>query len=197
MRDEAAILLRVAIFGVVAGVVYWLVTYEWFGIVALLLLGGGPGFAAAWLILQQRREPAPREGFAGTMRRLAGMPRREPDAPTDYAAEHLAVLPLPSIWPLLLAVGVALLTTGLIYGLWLLLLGAVMVGASLWGWTAAVNRENRYGRIEADGHEHAGGSRGLGGHLEPSGSPPVDQGVRGAQERGRNPGGGRPPGAER
>ena len=153
MRDEAAILLRVAIFGVVAAIIYWLVTYEWFGIVALLLLGGGSGFAAVWLILQQRREPAPREEFRDTMRRLAGMPRRDPDGPSDYAADHLAVLPLPSVWPLLLAVGVALLTTGLIYGLWLLLVGVVLVGASLWGWTAAVNRENRYGRLEPDRHE--------------------------------------------
>jgi hypothetical protein len=153
VRDEAAILLRVAIFGVVAGTVYWLVTYEWFGIVALLLLGGGPGFAAVWLILQQRREPGPEEGFGDTMRRLAGVPRRDPDGPSDYAADHLAVLPLPSIWPLLLAVGVAMLTSGLIYGLWLLLVGATLVGASLWGWTAAVNRENRYGRLEPDRHE--------------------------------------------
>lgn len=153
MRDEAAILLRVAIFGLVAGIVYWLVTYEWFGIVALLLLGGGPGFAAAWLVVHQRREPGAREGIGDTMRRLAGVPRRDPEGPSDYAADHLAVLPLPSIWPLVLAVGVAMLTTGLIYGLWLLLTGAVVVGVSLWGWTAAVNRENRYGRVERDRHE--------------------------------------------
>ena len=154
MRDEAAILLRVAIFGVVAGTIYWLVSYEWFGVVALLLLGGGPGFAAVWLLLRQRREPGPREGFGDTARRLAGVPRRDPDGPSEYAADRLAVLPLPSIWPLLLAVGVAMLTTGLIYGLWLLLLGGVLVGASLWGWIAAVNRENRYGRLEPDRREH-------------------------------------------
>jgi hypothetical protein len=154
MSDEAAILLRVAIFGVVAGVLYWLVTYEWFGIVALLLLGGGPGFAAAWLLLQRRRDPGPKEGFGDAMRRLAGAPRREPDAPGGYAADHLAVLPLPSIWPLLLALGVAMLTSGLIYGLWLLLLGGVLVGAGLWGWVAAVNREQRYGRLEPDRGEH-------------------------------------------
>jgi hypothetical protein len=158
MRDESAILLRVAIFGVVAGVIYWLVSYEWFGIVALLLLGGGPGFAAVWLLLRQRHEPGPREGLGDAMRRLAGMPRRDPEGPSDYAADDLAVLPLPSIWPLVLAVGVAVLTTGLVYGLWLLLLGVVLVATSLWGWVAAVNRENRYGRLEADRRGRGPGS---------------------------------------
>jgi hypothetical protein len=52
----------------------------------------------------------------------------------------------------------AVLTTGLVYGLWLLLLGVVLVGAGLWGWTAAVNRENRYGRLEPDRREHDPGS---------------------------------------
>ena len=154
MSDEAAILLRVAIFGVVASVIYWLVTYEWFGVVALLLLGLGPGFAAVWLILQQRREHGPREGFRDVERRRAGLPRGDPQGPSDYAADRLGVLPLPSIWPPVLAAGMAVLTTGLVYGLWLLLLGVVLVGAGLWGWTAAVNRENRYGRLEPDRREH-------------------------------------------
>jgi Cytochrome c oxidase subunit IV len=158
MSDEAAILLRVAIFGVVASVIYWLVTYEWFGVVALLLLGLGPGFAAVWLILQQRREPGPREGFRDVVRRLAGLPRGDPQGPSDYAADRLGVLPLPSIWPPVLAAGMAVLTTGLVYGLWLLLLGVVLVAAGLWGWTAAVNRENRYGRLEPDRREHDPGS---------------------------------------
>jgi Cytochrome c oxidase subunit IV len=158
MSDESAILLRVAIFGLVAGTIYWLVSYEWFGVVALLLLGGGPGFAAVWLLLRQRHDPGPREGFGDAMRRLAGVPRRDPAGPSDYAADHLAVLPLPSIWPLLLGGGVAILTTGLIYGLWLLLLGVVLVAASVWGWVAAVNRENRYGRLEPDRREHDPGA---------------------------------------
>ncbi|HEY2959370.1 MAG TPA: cytochrome c oxidase subunit 4 [Actinomycetota bacterium] len=149
MSDEAANLLRVAIFGVVAGALYWLVTYEWFGVVALLLLGFASGFAALWLILQQRREPGQREDFGDTVRRLAGVPRRDPAGPSDYAADHLAVLPLPSIWPLVVAAGVAVLITGLVYGLWLLLVGVVVVVLGLWGWTSAVNRETRYGRLGA------------------------------------------------
>jgi Cytochrome c oxidase subunit IV len=149
MRDEAALLLRVAVFGLVAGLAYW-PTYEWFGIVGLLVLGGGPGFAAVWLILHQRREPGPPDSLRDTVLRIAGIPPRDPETPVRYAADRLAVLPLPSIWPLVVGLGVAILTTGLIYGLWLLLVGGALVGAGLWGWTASVNRENRYGRVDAD-----------------------------------------------
>jgi hypothetical protein len=153
MRDEAAILLRVSIFGFVAGILYWLITYEWFGIVGLLVLGAGPGFAAVWLILQERHEPGPKddlEDFQLALRRLIGIPPPDPDQLGDYAADRLAILPLPSIWPIVLALGVAIFVTGLIYGLWLLLLGGVLIGAGLWGWTATVSRETRYGRLRAE-----------------------------------------------
>ena len=51
MTDEAGILLRVSIFGFVAGVVYWFLSYEWLGTVALLLLGGMElnGIDDAWI----------------------------------------------------------------------------------------------------------------------------------------------------
>jgi hypothetical protein len=153
MRDEAAILLRVSIFGFVAGILYWFITYEWFGILGLLVLGAGPGFAAIWLIVQERHEPGPKddlEDFGLALRRLIGIPPQDPENPGDYAADRLAILPLPSIWPPVLSLGVAIFVTGLIYGLWLLLLGGALIGAGLWGWIEAVNRENRYGRLAAD-----------------------------------------------
>jgi Cytochrome c oxidase subunit IV len=162
MKDEAAILARVAVFGLIAGLAYWFSTYEWFGVLGLLVLGAGPGFAALWLYLQQRREPGPPETFQVTLRRFAGFPPRDPDEQGGYAADRLAVLPLPSIWPLVLSLGVAMLTSGLIYGLWLLLLGGALVGVGVWGWIAAVNRENRYGRLEAERQDRQAGETGSG-----------------------------------
>jgi Cytochrome c oxidase subunit IV len=149
MTDEAGILLRVSIFGFVAGIIYWFLSYEWLGTVALLLLGAGPGFAGLILVLEQRQRGGTGESRADALRRLAGIPPRDPPGPTDLAAEDLGVLPLPTIWPLAGALGTAILLTGLIYGLWLVILGLGLVGYAAWGWLAAASRENRYGRLQA------------------------------------------------
>jgi Cytochrome c oxidase subunit IV len=150
MTDEAAVLLRVSIFGFVAGVVYWFLSYEWLGTVALLLLGAGPGFAGLILLLEQRQRGGTGESRADAIRRFAGIPPQDPPGPKDLAAEDLGVLPLPSIWPLAAALGFTILFTGLIYGLWLVILGLGLFGYAGWGWLAAANRENRFGRIEAE-----------------------------------------------
>jgi len=150
MTDEAGFLLRVSIFGFVAGAVYWFLSYEWLGTVALLVLGAGPGFAGLILVLEQRQRGGTGESRAVAMRRLAGIPPQDPPGPSDLGAEDLGVLPLPTIWPLAASLGVAMLFTGLIYGLWLVILGLGLIVYAAWGWLAAVNRENRYGRVQAD-----------------------------------------------
>ena len=150
MTDEAGVLLRVSIFGFVAAVIYWFLSYEAFGTVALLLLGAGPGFAGLVLLQEQRQRGGSGESRANALRRLAGIPPQDPPGPRDLEAEDLGVLPLPTIWPLAASLGVAVLFTGLIYGLWLVILGIGLLGYAAWGWLAAVNREHRYGRLQAD-----------------------------------------------
>jgi hypothetical protein len=150
MTDEAAMMLRVSGFGFVAGVVYWFLSYEWLGTVALLLLGVGPGFVGLMLIHEQRQRGGLAESRGNLLRRLAGFPPRDPPGPDDLEAEDLGVLPLPTIWPFAAGLGVAVLLTGLIYGLWLVILGIGICGYAAWGWLAAANRENRYGRVLAD-----------------------------------------------
>ena len=150
MTDEAGILLRVSGFGFVAGISYWFLSYEWLGTVCLLLLGAGPGFAGLVLVQEQRQRGGTGESQADAMRRLAGIPPRDPPGPKDLEAEDLGVLPLPTIWPLAASLGMTIMLTGLIYGLWLVILGIGLLGYAVWGWLAAVNRENRYGRVLAD-----------------------------------------------
>jgi len=151
MTDEAAMMLRVSGFGFAAGIVYWFLSdFEALGTIALLLLGAGPGFVGLVLLLEQRARGGTGESRADSMRRLAGLPPQDPPGPRDLAAEDLGVLPLPTVWPLAASLGVAILLTGLIYGLWLVILGRGLLVYSAWGWLAAVNRENRYGRLEAD-----------------------------------------------
>ena len=151
MTDEAGVLLRVAGFGIVAGVIYWIFSdFEALGTISLLLLGAGPGFAGLILVQEQRQRGGTGESRAVAMRRLAGIPPQDPPGPKDLAAEDLGVLPLPTIWPLAAALGFTVLFTGLIYGLWLVILGLGLLAYATWGWLAAVNRENRYGRLEAE-----------------------------------------------
>jgi len=151
MTDEAAMMLRVSGFGFAAGIIYWFLSdFEALGTIALLLLGAGPGFVGLILLLEQRARGGTGESRADSMRRLAGLPPQDPPGPRDLAAEDLGVLPLPTVWPLAASLGVAILLTGLIYGLWLVILGLGLLVYAAWGWLAAVNRENRYGRLGAD-----------------------------------------------
>jgi Cytochrome c oxidase subunit IV len=150
VTDEAGMMLRISGFGFVAGAIYWFLSYEWLGTVALLLLGAGPGFAGLILVQEQRQRGGAAQSRADALRRLAGFPPRDPPGPDDLEARDLGVLPLPTIWPFAASLGMAVLLTGLIYGLWLVVLGAGLTAYAAWGWLAAVNRENRYGRVEAD-----------------------------------------------
>jgi Cytochrome c oxidase subunit IV len=150
MTDEAAVLLRVSVFGFVSGIVYWFLSYEPLGTVALLLLGAGPGFAGLVLLQEQRHRGGTGESRADTIRRFAGIPRHDPTGPRDLEDDDMGVLPLPSIWPLSASLGLAILLTGLIYGLWLVVLGGAIAAWSAWGWLAAVNRETRYGRLRTE-----------------------------------------------
>jgi hypothetical protein len=150
MTDEAAMMLRVSGFGFAAGIIYWFLSYEPLGTVALLLLGAGPGFAGLVLLQEQRARGGTGESRGLALRRLAGIPPQDPPGPKDLEADDLGVLPLPTIWPLAGALGLTMMLTGLIYGLWLVILGLGLLAYAAWGWLAVVNRENRYGRLQAD-----------------------------------------------
>ncbi len=174
MTDEAAFLLRVSVFGLLAGAVYWFLSYEPLGTVALLLLGVGPGFAGLFIVLHRRgggggggRDPLP-----DVLRRFAGIPRADPPGPRTLEDDDLAVLPLGSIWPFAASFGLSIALSGLVFGLWLVILGLGVALYAGWGWVAAVVRENRYGHIEpADRPREAGA--GAGGEQAPADREPT------------------------
>jgi hypothetical protein len=125
VTDEAAVLLRISVFGLAAAAGYWFVSYEPLGTAGFLVLGAGPGFAGLYLIVHQ---PMPAEPLAGRLRRLAGVPAPEPRTRVELADDDLGVLPHPSIWPFALAVGATVALTGLVLGFWLLILGGYRRG---------------------------------------------------------------------
>ncbi len=159
MTDEAGLLVRIGGFGIAAGVLYWILSrFEPFGTIALLLLGLGPGFAGVFLLRhagKQGQLPSRRD----TLRHLAGLPPPDPAGPSDMEDHDLGVLPLPSIWPFALSLGMAILVTGLIFGLWLVILGTATTAYSTWGWLAAAIREQHYGRLLTDQPQTPGQAR--------------------------------------
>jgi hypothetical protein len=64
------------------------------------------------------------------------------EQPPGEGGAHEAIhLPPPSIWPVLLAVGIALLLTGLIINLVMILAGAIITIASIALWVRDARRE--------------------------------------------------------
>jgi Cytochrome c oxidase subunit IV len=148
MSDDAALLLRVSAFGLVAGAIYWFLSYEALGTVALLLLGVGPGFAGLFIMWHRRANGDGDNSLPELLRRFAGAPPSDPPGPKSLEDQDLAVLPLASIWPFAASFGLAVVGSGLIFGLWLVILGLGVALYSGWGWVAAIVRENRYGHIQ-------------------------------------------------
>jgi cytochrome c oxidase subunit IV len=146
VTDDAALLLRVAVFGLVAGTVYWFLSYEPLGTVALLLLGIGPGFAGLFIV-QHHRSRGHHQDRREVLRRFAGMPEGDPPGPKTLEGQDIAVIPLASIWPFTSSLGLSVALSGLIFGLWLVILGLAVALYSGWGWLAAIMNETRYGHI--------------------------------------------------
>jgi Cytochrome c oxidase subunit IV len=140
MTDEAAVLLRIGIFGFVVAVVYWFISYEPLGTLGFLVLGAGPAFAGAYLV---RHQPWQLESRWAAFRRLAGIPDLDPDVRAELAAEDLGVLPQLTVWPFFLGLGVTTAITGLVFGFWPLIVGVGMAATGAVGWQSAVNREQR------------------------------------------------------
>jgi Cytochrome c oxidase subunit IV len=68
--------------------------------------------------------------------------RHDPPQADDQEDAHGAFhLPPPSIWPVVLALGIAILLTGLILNLVIVLVGAIVVIAALALWVRDARRE--------------------------------------------------------
>lgn len=105
-RNQLAVTSRVfLILGVAIGVlatIYWFVSYENAGTTMLALAGCLALFVGVWLALQDRSSRRTHD-------------RREPAGPVT-ATTTATYLPVASLWPLAIGVGVALALNGLILG---------------------------------------------------------------------------------
>ena len=130
MPEEVRFLARLAAYGLLVGVVYWFVSYEVAGTILLLAFAIGTGFATVMLLLDVRRT-----GRGGGLRRR----------PVDWVAltqagdeppfgDEPSGVPVGSVAPLEIGLGLAIAALGLVFGPWLVPLGLVpiVVGASVW-----------------------------------------------------------------
>ncbi|GHH87665.1 cytochrome c oxidase polypeptide 4 [Streptomyces sulfonofaciens] len=119
MRTEALLFAGVAAFFAVAGAVYGWLSADPTGTCALGLAFLMAALVAFFLGAQYRRR-GPR-------------PQDRPDAEVADATGPVEFFPPYSPWPLTTAAGFTLLCLGVVYGLWLFLLGLGLVSHGVFG----------------------------------------------------------------
>ena len=113
MKVESFFYLGVTAFFVVIGAIYWFTSYEDAGttmLAASSLLGL---LAGGYLLLQSRKFP-PR-------------PEDRPDATLAEGAGPVDQFPASTIWPFVFAFGAAVFATGFVFGVWVILGGAIVL----------------------------------------------------------------------
>ncbi|MBC5825987.1 MAG: cytochrome c oxidase subunit 4 [Candidatus Eremiobacteraeota bacterium] len=127
MKTGTRMFLSSAAFGAAIASIYWYVSHETVGTMLLALIGVALLFVAAYIFLTVR----------GDRRQVAA---DAADAqPQDAAGEIIGPLPAESVWPIMLAIGVVLALDGLVYGVWLAVLGFIFATFS----GVALFRESR------------------------------------------------------
>ena len=140
-RDQLAVTSRVfLILGVAIGVlatVYWFISYEHAGTTMLALAGCLALFVGVWLAIQDRD--------ARRSRAAASAAAAAPSAPVSRPVTHATTkpyLPIASLWPLAIGLGVALSLNGLILGWAYATPGVALLGLSVIGFVAQGRRRD-------------------------------------------------------
>lgn len=119
MRTEARLFTGVAVFFAVAAAGYGAGSAEPAGTAALALAGVMAALVAFFLHVQHRRHGARAQD--------------RPDAEVVETAGPVAFFPPRSSWPVVIALGAVLLALGVVFGLWLALIGLGVLGAGVAG----------------------------------------------------------------
>ena len=120
MRNEGIIFAILTVFFAIVTPIYWLLSYEPAGTVALALTAVMSALIAFYVLFTARRLPRPR-------------PEDRTDAEIEEGAGELGFYSPHSWWPLFLAASAAVTALGLVFGWWLVGLGLIFVLLSLGG----------------------------------------------------------------
>jgi len=126
VKMEAWVLLGVATFFGIVGVVYWFTSYEDGGTMMLVgtcLLGLLPGSYYLWW-----------------HRRIGDRPEDRDDATVEEGAGQIATFPNSSIWPFILGMGAFMLVLAFAFGSWFFFPAVGLILTALIGVTAESRR---------------------------------------------------------
>jgi hypothetical protein len=119
MKIEGYLFVFLAAFLFVIGSGYFIWSGDWTGGVALLFAGGlGTILGSYLLFTASRMEPRPEDRL---------------DAEVDDGSGEIGFFSPHSWWPLALAAGASTITLGAVFGLWLVLFGAVFTLVAVTG----------------------------------------------------------------
>ncbi|HVM34130.1 MAG TPA: cytochrome c oxidase subunit 4 [Actinomycetota bacterium] len=147
MAEELRFFVRIGLFTLVAGAVYWSLTYEWagtflFGFVVI----GCAFFAIAIGTLIRGTRPHPeseerqRNMIVDAAYRMIGFAQHPGDANHPPLAVGDEGIPPSSIWPLVAATAVALVGLGLVFGAWFWFPGMLLGAVTAYGWVTELVR---------------------------------------------------------
>jgi hypothetical protein len=140
MAEEFRFFLRTGVWVVIAGVVYWLLSYELSGTILLgALLLAILAFVGVGFALAQARPMAEGSGLLAWLNRVIGFHERA-DAPAPLAAGP-ELVPLSSSSPIISAAAFVLVGLGLIFGAWLIVPGVVLLIIGGVGWLTQLDAD--------------------------------------------------------
>ena len=139
MAEEFRFFLRTGVWILIAGVGYWLLSYELSGTILLgALLLAILAFIGVGLVLAQARPVAEGSGALAWLNRVIGFHERA-DAPAPLEAGP-ELVPLSSASPIISAAAIILIGLGLIFGSWLIVPGVVLLLIGGIGWLTQLDR---------------------------------------------------------
>jgi len=150
VRVEGLIFSLLAIFLLVVGAVYWILSRDPTGFTCIMLSGGLALMVGYYLLF--------------TARQIDERPEDRPDAEIADGAGEIGFFAPHSWWPMLLAFSAALTASGIIFGPFLIVIGVFLLLGSLSGllfeYYVGMNRSQGYTLSQLEQMEEAPTGRG-------------------------------------
>ena len=128
MKAERWIFVFITAFFVVVAPIYWFMSREIIGTVALLLTVAFSGMLAVFFTITSNKiDPRPEDRKDGEIIEVAG---------------EVGFFPSSSIWPFWAAITVTIMALGPVFGWWLTLVGAGLGVWAIVGWTYQYYRDD-------------------------------------------------------